>query len=198
MSLIAPISWEATPEIRKFEVLKVNFSRRSFLSKGAVSLGSLAFSASLAAPALALSQPTISLQCLHTNRSCEIKNFDGTLSSQEADDFRSVARDWRANKVYGMDLNLVTILAGISKAAETEVTTGLISGYRTPHTNQILTGTAKHSLHMKGLAMDIRYPGLSTRELRDIAMSLRAGGVGYYPGKRGEFVHVDTGRVRYW
>lgn len=176
----------------------MTISRRSFLSTGAAVLGTTAASTFLAAPALALSKPTLALQCLHTNRECQIKNFDGTLSSREAEDFRSVTRDWRQNKVYGMDLNLVAILAGISRIAESEVTTGLISGYRTPQTNASLTGTAKGSYHMTGKALDIRYPGLSTRELRDIAMSLRAGGVGYYPGSRGEFVHVDTAGVRYW
>jgi uncharacterized protein YcbK (DUF882 family) len=32
--------------------------------------------------------------------------------------------------------------------------------------------------------------------LRGAARSLQLGGVGYYPASN--FVHVDTGRVRYW
>jgi uncharacterized protein YcbK (DUF882 family) len=77
----------------------------------------------------------------------------------------------------------------------------VISGYRCPTTNQALRtmrggGVATRSLHMDGKAIDIRLPGVPLSELRDAAMSLRAGGVGYYP--REQFVHVDTGSVRSW
>ena len=77
----------------------------------------------------------------------------------------------------------------------------VISGYRCPNTNQTLRttrggGVAKHSLHMDGKAIDIRLPGVPLRDLHDAALSLRAGGVGYYP--REQFIHVDTGRVRNW
>jgi uncharacterized protein YcbK (DUF882 family) len=54
---------------------------------------------------------------------------------------------------------------------------------------------AKHSLHMEGRAIDVRLPGVSLADLRDAAVSLKAGGVGYYPS---QFVHLDTGRVRRW
>ena len=57
-------------------------------------------------------------------------------------------------------------------------------------------GVARNSLHMTGQAIDIRLPGFSTRHLRDAAQSLRAGGVGYYP--KSNFVHIDTGKRRYW
>ena len=57
------------------------------------------------------------------------------------------------------------------------------------------TGVAQHSLHMQGKAIDVRLPGFPTRELREIALTLRGGGVGYYP--KSDFVHLDTGRVRF-
>lgn len=77
----------------------------------------------------------------------------------------------------------------------------VISGYRSPATNARLRqtrggGVATHSLHMEGRAIDVRLPGVPLAELRDAALSLKAGGVGYYP--REQFVHVDTGRVRRW
>ena len=77
----------------------------------------------------------------------------------------------------------------------------MISGYRCPATNSLLRntrggGVAQHSLHMEGKAIDVRLPGVPLAELRDAALSLRAGGVGFYP--REQFVHVDTGRVRSW
>jgi uncharacterized protein YcbK (DUF882 family) len=171
-------------------------SRRSFLTTGAAALGALA-ATGLATPALALSAPTVGLRCAHTGRSCAFQ-YDGSLSSRQVQDFRSVTRDWRANKIYGMDLDLVPLLAGISRTAGSDQTFALISGYRTPATNMKLNGTAKGSLHMKGLAMDIRRGDLSARELFQVARAQRVGGVGYYNKSRGNFVHVDTGRVRYW
>jgi uncharacterized protein YcbK (DUF882 family) len=76
----------------------------------------------------------------------------------------------------------------------------VISGYRSPATNAKLasttTGVAATSLHVKGMAIDVRLPGRSLEALRDSARSLRRGGVGYYP--RSSFVHVDVGRVRCW
>lgn len=77
----------------------------------------------------------------------------------------------------------------------------VISGYRCPETNQRLRetrggGVASRSLHMDGRAIDVRLRGVPLAELRDAALSLRAGGVGFYP--REQFVHIDTGRVRHW
>ena len=77
----------------------------------------------------------------------------------------------------------------------------IISGYRAPATNLNLQrtrggGVATRSLHMEGRAVDLRLPGVPLAELRDAALSLRVGGVGYYPNE--QFVHLDTGRVRAW
>lgn len=76
----------------------------------------------------------------------------------------------------------------------------VISGYRSPELNGTLRssghGVASRSLHLTGEAMDIRIPGIPIKELRDYAVSLKAGGVGYYPGP--QFVHVDVGPVRHW
>ncbi len=78
----------------------------------------------------------------------------------------------------------------------------IVCGYRTPWTNHFLrtrsrhTGVAKNSQHVEAKAIDIRVPGVGTRVLRDVALSLDEGGVGYYP--RSQFVHVDVGPVRRW
>jgi uncharacterized protein YcbK (DUF882 family) len=58
------------------------------------------------------------------------------------------------------------------------------------------SGVAKHSLHMEGRALDVRLAGTSCAKLRDLALELQAGGVGYYA--KSNFVHIDTGRVRSW
>lgn len=76
----------------------------------------------------------------------------------------------------------------------------VVSAYRSPATNAKLrrasSGVAKKSLHLTGQAIDIRFPDLSTRRVRDAAITLGRGGVGYY--RRSDFVHLDTGNVRTW
>jgi uncharacterized protein YcbK (DUF882 family) len=78
----------------------------------------------------------------------------------------------------------------------------VMCGYRTAETNEALrhgsvrTGVAEHSQHMEGHAIDLRVPGVTTVALRNAALSLKAGGVGYYPIS--QFVHVDVGPVREW
>ena len=78
----------------------------------------------------------------------------------------------------------------------------VICGYRTPATNEALrtrapvTGVSENSFHMASKAIDISVPGVSTEQLRDAALSLGMGGVGYYPSSH--FVHVDVGPVRTW
>jgi uncharacterized protein YcbK (DUF882 family) len=79
----------------------------------------------------------------------------------------------------------------------------IVCGYRSPESNEFLrqgdseaTGVAKNSQHVQAKAIDIRVPGVQTRRLRDAALSLGAGGVGYYPNS--QFVHVDVGPVRQW
>jgi uncharacterized protein YcbK (DUF882 family) len=77
----------------------------------------------------------------------------------------------------------------------------ILSGYRTKETNDALresgtTNAAEHSQHIEANALDLRVPGVPAAELRDAALSLGAGGVGYYP--KSQFIHVDTGPVREW
>ncbi|MCS5596248.1 MAG: DUF882 domain-containing protein [Alphaproteobacteria bacterium] len=113
----------------------------------------------------------------------------------------NVLRDFRTGDVTQMDPQLMDIIYTMRKLAGAEGKSfEIISGYRSPKTNAMLrgrsSGVAKKSYHMKGQAIDLRLPGISTARLRDIAKSLQAGGVGYYAGS--DFVHIDTGRVRYW
>jgi uncharacterized protein YcbK (DUF882 family) len=110
-------------------------------------------------------------------------------------------RDHRTGDIHSYDPQLLDLLhdllASLGRpAAEIDV----ICGYRTPQSNQFLrsrsSGVAENSLHMKALAIDIRVPGVSTAKLRDAALALHRGGVGYYA--KSDFVHVDVGRVRHW
>ncbi len=111
-----------------------------------------------------------------------------------------ILRDYRMDEVFPMDPRIIDILALIHERADATEPYQILSGYRSPRTNAMLrhssVGVAKNSYHMYGQAIDIRVPGKSTKALRNVALSLRAGGVGYYP--RSSFVHVDTGKVRSW
>jgi uncharacterized protein YcbK (DUF882 family) len=99
-----------------------------------------------------------------------------------------------------MDTGLFDLLHQLSGRLETSGPFQIISGYRSPATNAALharsSGVAKHSLHMEGMATDIRVPGVELGRLRAAALDIGRGGVGYYP--QSNFVHVDTGRVRRW
>lgn len=112
-------------------------------------------------------------------------------------------RDHYSGSVGRMDPQLFDLLHQVRLALGGKSLSAyeVISGYRCPETNNHLRqsrggGVAKRSLHMEGQAIDVRIPGVPLAELRDAAVSLQAGGVGYYP--REQFVHIDTGRVRHW
>ena len=109
-------------------------------------------------------------------------------------------RDHRTGEVASIDRTLLDALARLRASLETEQPFHVISGYRSPATNARLaaasSGVARRSLHLEGRAIDIRMPGRSLEQLRSAAISLNAGGVGYY--RSSGFVHLDTGRVRTW
>ena len=110
-------------------------------------------------------------------------------------------RDHYSGKVGIIDPRLFDLLHRLQLELACHAPFHVISGYRSPETNATLKatrggGVARHSLHMDGKAIDIRLPGVPLNDLREAALGLKQGGVGYYP--REQFVHVDTGRVRYW
>lgn len=108
-------------------------------------------------------------------------------------------RDVRSGQSHAIDPRLLDQLHALSRVTGSSAPFEVISGYRSPATNEMLQtrgGVASRSLHLDGRAIDIRVPGVPLADLRDAALSLRAGGVGFYPESR--FVHLDTGRVRRW
>jgi uncharacterized protein YcbK (DUF882 family) len=114
-----------------------------------------------------------------------------------------ILRDFRVNETRAIEPGLLDLLHELGGTLHTDGPFHVISGYRSPQTNQMLrerggasTGVASHSLHMVGQAIDIRIPGVRLETLRNAARSLKLGGVGFYPDL--DFVHVDVGRVRYW
>jgi uncharacterized protein YcbK (DUF882 family) len=109
-------------------------------------------------------------------------------------------RDFRTGQVQPMDPRLLDLLHALENCCGSG-TFEIVSAYRSPATNDMLRktgggGVARRSLHMDGQAIDIRLGGTSCAQLRDAAIALGRGGVGYYPAEN--FVHVDTGPVRHW
>lgn len=110
-------------------------------------------------------------------------------------------RDHRNGAVHTMDPRLMDVLFHLQHRVGARSPIQIVSAYRSPETNALLReadpdGVASHSYHMDGKAVDIRIPGLPLRTLHKAALSLRAGGVGYYPSSN--FVHVDVGPLRRW
>ena len=174
--------------------------RRAVLRLGA---GGLALAA--AGPAFAaiggVSGRTLAFRHLHTEEVVRATYWaDGAWQLDGLREINYVLRDFRTGEVADMDTRLLELLHGLSAKLESDQPFEVISGYRSPKTNADLAsrskGVARRSLHMRGMAVDIRLPETSLAGLRRAAMDLRGGGVGYYPGSN--FVHVDTGSVRYW
>jgi uncharacterized protein YcbK (DUF882 family) len=138
---------------------------------------------------------------LHTGETLRSTYWaEGGYLEDELKGVNQVLRDHRSGEIYAMDPKLLDLLYVLQQSVGVSGAFHIISGYRSPKTNQKLrtksSGVAKRSLHMQGKAMDIRLPGCELKHLRDAALSLQAGGVGYYA--RSDFIHIDTGRVRRW
>jgi uncharacterized protein YcbK (DUF882 family) len=174
--------------------------RRSVLRFGLAGLVGLTASPALAA----LDTPrdrTLSLRNLHTGETIRTTFWaDGAFQPAALQDIDFVLRDFRTGEVNKIDRSLLVLLHKLTQTTGVDGPFEVISGYRSPKTNAALAsssnGVAKRSLHMRGMAIDVRLPGLRLNHLRDAAKSLKGGGVGYYP--KSDFVHLDTGRVRYW
>jgi uncharacterized protein YcbK (DUF882 family) len=156
-------------------------------------------------PATSLSQEfRLKLNNLHTGESLDVVYRVGETYIPEAlEKLNYFLRDHNTQDVTHYDPREFDVLHGVlAKLRRPDGIIDIVCGYRTPETNAALrhnsrsTGVAEHSQHMEGHAIDIRVPGVSTVQLRDAALSLHAGGVGYYPIS--QFVHVDVGPVRTW
>jgi uncharacterized protein YcbK (DUF882 family) len=125
---------------------------------------------------------------------------NGRYDEQALTQLNWLLRDWRNQKPTKMDPRLFDILWEVYRESGSRQPIHVISSYRSPETNSALrrrsSGVAENSQHMLGKAMDIRLPDVTTERLREIAMKMQYGGVGYYASSG--FVHVDTGNVRAW
>jgi uncharacterized protein YcbK (DUF882 family) len=110
-------------------------------------------------------------------------------------------RDFRSGEVHPIDPGLLDILHAVQQRAGSSGRFEIISGFRSPATNEMLRaqgggGVARRSLHMQGQAIDVRLSDRDVAVLQRAGLDVARGGVGYYP--ESGFVHLDTGRVRRW
>ncbi len=141
---------------------------------------------------------------LHTGENLDIiYRIGNTYLPDALEKLNYFLRDHNTQDVSNYDPKEFDVLhAMLARLDKLDSVINVVCGYRTPETNSALrhnspqTGVAEHSQHMEGHAIDLRVPGVTTAKLRDAALSLQAGGVGYYPVS--QFVHVDVGPVREW
>lgn len=176
-----------------------HLARRHLLSLGLAAFGSALGGRAFAGSGGAARR--LSFENLHTGESVAVAYWsDGAYLAESVRRIDHVLRDHRTGDVHPIDPRLLDLLHRLRARLDTAAPFQIISGYRSPATNATLAdasgGVARNSLHTRGLAVDIRVPGRPLRAVRDAALVLQGGGVGFYP--RSDFVHVDVGRVRAW
>jgi uncharacterized protein YcbK (DUF882 family) len=176
--------------------------RRRFLATAAA--GSAAALAGIP-PAAAAVRPerTLSLYSIHTKEALEIAYWaDGRYVKGALAAIDYHLRDFRTDEVHAIDARLLDLLHRLNQQLGNRHPLHVISGYRSPRTNAMLASRSSRvsttSYHMEGMAIDIRLPGCRLEAVREAALDLAAGGVGFYPDERNNFVHLDTGPVRSW
>lgn len=175
--------------------------RRCFVKGLALGAASLVVPAWSEWVAAAVPEKSLSFHSLHTGESLKVTYWvKGDYLPEALSEIAWLLRDWRTDQVHTMDPRLLDFLFRVQRQLECKSAFDVICGYRSPKTNAMLAkhsrGVAKRSLHMQGRAIDVSVQGRNLADLRRVALNLAVGGVGYYP--RSGFVHLDTGRVRFW
>lgn len=175
-------------------------ARRRFLRMGILGAGA-AVSPGLFAGVGRHGERRLSFYQTHTGETLDVAYWaEGEYLVESKNRIDHLLRDHRTGDVSPIRAGLLDVLFAIRSTLDSREPFHVISGYRSPATNGMLharsSGVASRSLHMDGMAIDIRLPGRELALVRDCAKALQAGGVGFYPGSN--FVHVDVGRVRAW
>jgi len=137
----------------------------------------------------------------HTRRSISVVYYqDGAYVESALDEINRFLKDFRTGDIAEINPQLLDLLHDVRNELGSEQAYEVISAYRSPRTNEMLrsttSGVAKKSQHLKGNAIDVRLRGVRTQTLRETALRMERGGVGYYP--QSDFVHMDMGPVRQW
>jgi uncharacterized protein YcbK (DUF882 family) len=144
---------------------------------------------------------TLSFEHTHTGEKLKLTYFErGNYLKDALHEINYLLRDFRTDDVHSIDTALLDQLFDLKQTLSLNKPFQIISGYRSPFTNAQLRkkshGVADHSYHLQGRAIDIRVEGVSSKKIRNAALAVAQGGVGYYP--RNNFVHLDTGKYRTW
>ncbi|PPC90905.1 MAG: Twin-arginine translocation pathway signal [Methylobacter sp.] len=144
---------------------------------------------------------TLALEHSHTGEKLKLTYYEnGRYIKPALKEISYLLRDYNNDHVHTIDPFLLDQLYDLSTLLGTHRPFYIISGYRSPVTNAVMRkhhrGIAKDSLHMQGRAIDIQIEGIDARRIRNAAVAMQSGGVGYY--RQSEFVHLDTGNVRTW
>lgn len=172
-------------------------SRRNFMK--ATVAGILSFYTNKKAYAGFYEERILNMHNIHTKENLNIKYFDsGTYIPDALQRINNFLRCHFTNEIKDIDIRLLDLLSKIQRMFGLDRQFHVVSGYRSLEYNEYLRSigrrVSKNSLHLLGLAVDIFIPGINNSELFSMAKTFEAGGVGLYP----EFVHIDTGRKRYW
>lgn len=145
----------------------------------------------------------LSFHHTHTNRRLSVVYWeDGEYVDSALDEINHFLSDFRTGDIADIDPALLDLIYDVRASLGSDGTYQIISAYRSSKTNEMLrnrsaaSGVAKKSQHLLGKAIDVRLEGVPTAKLRDAAIRLQRGGVGFY--ETSDFVHMDTGRVRRW
>jgi uncharacterized protein YcbK (DUF882 family) len=174
-------------------------SRRRVLASGLAGTAAMASRALFGAPNSTARR--ISLTNLHTGERLEVEYFrDAAYVPEAMASLEVLLRDFRNGEKHAIDPKLMDYLVDVAGLLATPAAYSVISGYRSPQTNERLhersSGVSQHSLHMQGRAIDVRMSGVDCKDLAARAEELKRGGVGYY--RASDFVHLDTGAFRTW
>lgn len=143
----------------------------------------------------------LSFYCVHTGEGLNVDYFvDGRYEPGALEAIDHLLRDYHNDEICQFDPRVLNQLFDLRRALGSTEAFHVFSGYRSPATNEsyrrISGRVAEHSYHMTGQAIDIQLPGRDIRQLRNVAVAMRAGGVGYYPSEG--FLHLDSGPIRRW
>jgi len=153
------------------------------------------------ATAVSFAPRSVSLYNIHTGEWVRTVYWaDGHYIRDAVRDINWVLRDHHSNEVRPMNAGVLDLLGMLRTRLDTHNPFLVVCGYRSPATNRMMylreSGVAANSYHIHGMAIDLRCERRDLSQVRSAALSLEAGGVGYYP--RSDFVHVDVGPVRTW
>ncbi len=190
-------------EQEKINIGETGISRRRLLKMGLVAAAAsvVPYNAFAATNRIQGNDRRLCIYNLHTKEHLDIVfRKNGKYIKDALNELNHIFRDHYNGAIRPIKRELLELLCDIQEKTDCDEPFHLISGYRSRSTNAMLKkqgkGVANKSLHMRGMAADIRIPNLNLKNIRKAAYELRRGGVGFYP--RSNFVHLDVGQIRFW